>query len=156
MSDESNVFQRKLWIITMGEWPICKAHHSSLPCFYCSGDEEHILDDCIYSKASSPSSGWSLNFNSYALLTVERGGCEATGIKQMLKEVSWVSVMSFKHRNFKNQGDICLLPKLKGSSTLYLLFWYAIYILKSFRQFLLVVISLSNSMEEVKNWCSVI
>lgn len=63
------------------EWPICRAHHSSVLCFYFSGDVGHILDDGVYSKPPSPSSGRSLNFNSDALVTLETGGCEATGIK---------------------------------------------------------------------------
>lgn len=63
------------------EWPICRAHHSALPCFYCSGDVGRILDDGVCSKASVPSSGQSLHFDSGALLTRETDGGEATGIK---------------------------------------------------------------------------
>lgn len=62
-------------------WPIFTTHHSFLPCYYCSGVVGHILDYGVYSKASSPCSGWNLNFNSDALLTLETDGCEATGVK---------------------------------------------------------------------------
>lgn len=67
--------------LQLEEWPIFRPHRSFLPCYYCSGDVGHILDDGVYSKASSPCSGWSLNFNSNTLLTVETDGCEATGVK---------------------------------------------------------------------------
>lgn len=109
--------------LQLEEWPIFRAHHSFLPCYYCSGYVGHILGDGVYSKASSPCSGWSLNFNSDTLLTLETDGCEATGVKQLLREVSWVCVMCFEKRNVKSQGDLHLFPKLKRSSILHCLFW---------------------------------
>lgn len=42
---------------------------------------EHILDGGIYLKESAPSSGWSLNFTSDVLLTLETDGFGATGIQ---------------------------------------------------------------------------
>lgn len=51
----SNIYSRQNHeSLQLEEWPIVRAHHSFLPCYCCSGDVGHILDDSVIQKPHLP------------------------------------------------------------------------------------------------------